>query len=201
MSGSLTDEQTPPILVLSGPSGSGKSTIVDRLVDMAPVRLMKAVSATTRPSRQGEVDGDDYYFLSAEEFERRRVNDEFIEVAEVHSSGFWYGTLKSELRRASELNAWVFLEIDVQGALNITQQFPEAVSIFLKAPSIEEYERRLKTRGTETEEVIQRRLETARKELLLAEKYRHQVVNNDLERAVQEIARILTEWETRQNAG
>src|SRR5690606_441914 len=101
---------------LSGPSGSGKSTVVNRLVSAMPVRLMKAISATTRPPRFGEVDGQDYYFLSKADFEKKREAGEFVEYAEVFGSGFWYGTLKSELERAEREGAWAFLEIDVQGA-------------------------------------------------------------------------------------
>lgn len=183
------------ILVLSGPSGSGKSTIVDRLIREAPVRLMKAVSATTRSPREGEIDGEDYYFLSAEEFETRRQADEFIECEEVHGNSNWYGTLKTELDRARKAGAWAFLEIDVQGALSIIEQYPAAVSIFLTTASEDDYESRLRGRGTESDEAIRRRLETARRELQYADKYRYRVVNEDLERAVAEISDILKSWE------
>lgn len=183
--------QQPGVLVLSGPSGSGKSTIVDRLLKVSPVKLMKCISATTRPPRPGEVEGSDYYFLSPAEFERRRDDDEFLECAEVHRSGYWYGTLESEVERARQIGAWAFLEIDVQGALCVMDRFPRAVTIFLTTPSEEEYERRLSLRGTESAETICRRLTTARSELKYADRYRFRVVNDDLDRAIGEITDIL----------
>lgn len=188
------------VLVLSGPSGSGKSTIVDRLIAEAPVPLTKAVSATTRPARPHEVEGDDYYFLSREEFERRRDAGDFLEWAEVHRSGQMYGTLKSEIQRAHEAESWAFLEIDVQGALTVMKEYPEAVTIFLKTPSDEEYERRLRARGTESDEVIRNRLKTAREELKFAERYRYQITNDDLDRAVVEISDILSTLEAELHA-
>lgn len=179
------------LLVLSGPSGSGKTTIVRKLLDDSPVPLRICVSATTRPPRTGEIDGEHYHFLSTDEFERRQQNGEFLETAEVFSSGYWYGTLKSEIARAAEEGAWAFLEIDVEGALNVMREYPRAVTIFIRASGDDEYEKRLRGRGTESEEVIQKRLATARRELSLADRYRYQVVNDDLERAVEEIKHIL----------
>ena len=179
------------LLVLSGPSGSGKTTIVQRLLEDSPVPLRKCVSATTRPPRTGEIDGEHYHFLSADEFERRRQAGEFLETAEVFSSGYWYGTLKSEIGRAAQEGAWAFLEIDVEGALNVMREYPEAVTIFIRTSSVDEYEKRLRSRGTESEEVIQKRLATARRELEQAGRYKYQVVNDDLDRAVDEIKHIL----------
>lgn len=188
------------IVVLSGPSGSGKTTIVNRLINNSPVRLLKSVSATTRAPRPQEVDGDDYHFLSDADFRAKLAEDLFIEHAEVFSSGFLYGTLKSELDRAWNQESWAFLEIDVEGALNVMQLYPDAVTIFLKTPSPEEFERRLRDRGTETEQVIQKRLATAAKELEFAERYRHIVVNDELDRAVSEICEILKSEEINRNA-
>jgi guanylate kinase len=185
------------IVILSGPSGSGKSTIVNRLLEAAPVKLVKSVSATTRPPRAGETDGDDYYFLATEEFETRRANGELLECARVH--GFWYGTLKSELQRARDADAWAVLEIDVQGALRVMDEHPNAVTIFLTT-SEPQSEQRLRSRGTEPEHAIQRRLETARDELKSAYRYRYQVVNDELDRAVQEISDILSSQETELHA-
>lgn len=188
------------VVVLSGPSGSGKTTIVNRLIAQSPVKLVKAVSATTRRPRAGEIDGEDYYFLSPEEFQLRRSDDEFLESAEVHGSGHWYGTLRSEIQRAKNAAGWAFLEIDVQGALAIMQHYPNAVTIFLKTPSEAEFEARLRDRGTESEEVIRRRLQTAREELKFAGRYRYQVVNDDLNRAVGEISEILSSREAELHA-
>lgn len=179
------------VVVLSGPSGSGKTTIVNRLLRDSPVPLQMSISATTRPMRPGEVDGVNYHFLTQAEFDQRRAAGDFLEYAEVHKSGYWYGTLRSELDRIRASGCWALLEVDVQGALNIMQQYPEALSIFLETPSADEYERRLRSRGTESDAVIERRLQTARSELQLAVRYRHRVVNDDLERAVGTICDLL----------
>jgi guanylate kinase len=189
------------VIVLSGPSGSGKTTIVNRLLAEAPVKLYKAISATTRPPRQNEIDGVDYYFLTPEEFDARRERGDFLECEQVHKSGYWYGTLRSELEKARGLGAWAFLEIDVHGALHVMQQYPDAVTIFLQTPSLDDYERRLRARGTESEEYIRRRLETAREELKSATRYGYQVLNDDLNRAVREISNILLTRETQSHAG
>ncbi len=196
----MSEGQRERIVVLSGPSGSGKTTLVRLLVERAPVALMMSVSATTRPPRQNEVHGKDYWFLTDAEFRQRLQNGEFIEYAEVFSSGFLYGTLWSELDRAWNQNGWAFLEIDVQGAMKVMQQYPNAVTIFLSTPSPGEFERRLRARGTESEEVIQRRLATAEKELQLADRYKYVVVNDQLETAVSEICAILKAEEKARNA-
>ncbi len=182
-------------VVLSGPSGSGKTTIVQHLIEKCPVKLIKSVSATTRPARPHEVEGDHYYFLSKEEFASRRAADEFLECAEVHSSGNWYGTLKSEVSRARELGGCALLEIDVQGARQVIDHCSRALTIFVKTAEDGEYERRLRARGTESDAVIQSRLETARRELAQAKAYRHQVVNDDLDRAVAEMIGHIQAWE------
>ena len=133
----------------------------------------------------------DYHFLTKEEFDTRRKGGEFVECFEVFGRGYWYGTLKSEVDRIQGAGRWVLLEIDVEGALNLMQIYSEAISLFLKTPSVDEYESRLRGRGTESEEVIQRRLRTAAEELKYADRYRYQIINDDLDRAVQEICTIL----------
>jgi len=188
------------VLVLSGPSGSGKSTIVDRLLNESPVRLREAVSATTRPPRPAEVEGKDYFFLSHEEFAARRERGEFVECAEVHGVGDWYGTLASEIRRAERESVWALLEIDVEGALAVMERYPGALTIFVLAPSMEEYRIRLESRGTETSEEISRRIATASREVQQAERYRYRVINDDLDRAVLEITAILSAWEEQSHA-
>lgn len=188
------------IVVLSGPSGTGKSTIVNRLADQKEVKLIKAISATTRAPRNQERHGEDYYFLSKEEFLRRRDAQEFVECFEVHGSGNWYGTLKSEVQRAHDSGGWAMLEIDVQGAMQVLALYPEAVPIFIRTASEMEFEQRLRARGTESEEVIQRRLQTARRELEMADRYRYQVINDDLDRATAEIVQILKGVEGNSNA-
>jgi guanylate kinase len=179
------------VIVLSGPSGSGKTTIVSELLEKSPVPIEMSISATTRPRRDNEIDGVHYHFLTPERFQELRSQDAFLECAEVHRSGYWYGTLKSEVDRICGQGKWVLLEIDVEGALRIMGLFPAAVSIFLETPSADEYERRLRARGTESEEVIQRRLRTAQEELKSAGSYKHRVVNENLQQAVREICDIL----------
>jgi len=190
-----------PIIVLSGPTASGKTTIVNRLMQDTPVKLVKAISATTRPRREGEVNGEDYYFLTTEEFEKRQENNEFLECEQVHGLGYWYGTLKSEVDRAAEEGGWPFLEIDVQGTLKLIEQFPQTITLFVRTSSDEEYEKRIRNRGTESEEVIEKRLATIRKELEQAQYYSHVIINDDLDRAVTEIGTILKQREQEINAG
>ena len=179
------------VVVISGPSGSGKTTIVSRLLAESSVPLVKSISATTRPPRAGEVNGREYRFLSPDEFAVRRDRGEFLEYAEVHGRGCWYGTLRSEIERAREAGAWSLLEIDVQGAMNVVAQYPDAITIFLTTPSDDIYEQRLRARRTEPEEVIQQRLQTARDELKMTPRYRYRIENSDLDRAVREISEIL----------
>lgn len=190
-SGDFSDMQ---FVVLSGPSGSGKTTIVERLLERSKIKLIKSVSATTRPPRKNEIEGDNYYFLTRDEFARRRQAGEFLECAEVHGTGNWYGTLRSEVERARKAGGWALLEIDVQGAVQIMHKYPQALTIFLKTSSEAEYEKRLRGRGTDSEEIIERRLANARKELEQAPHYRYQVVNDDLDRAVEEIVNIISSW-------
>ena len=179
------------VVVLSGPSGSGKTTVVQRLQEQSPVKLVKAISATTRRPRPGERPDEDYFFLSLDEFQHRLANDEFVESFEVHGTGNWYGTLKSEIQRAVTEGGWSLLEIDVQGAQRVVQRYPEAITIFLSTSSLDEYERRLRNRGTETDEAIQRRMQNAQTELQHRGRYQHQVINDNLQQAVQEISSIL----------
>lgn len=156
-----------------------------------------SVSATTRPPRPQEIDGIHYHFLTREQFEKRLANGEFLEWAEVHKSGYLYGTLKSELTRIWTDGKWALVEVDVEGARSIMREYPAAISIFLTASSMAEFERRLRARGTETDAVIERRLQTAAEELKLADSYRHRVVNDDLDRAVREICDLLGACEAR----
>ncbi len=188
------------VVVLSGPSGTGKSTLVNRLAAQSTAKVIKAISATTRAARNQEQDGQDYYFLTREEFLRRRDAGDFLECFEVHGSGNWYGTLKSELQRARDQDGWAMLEIDVQGAMHVVAQYPEAVTIFIRTRSEADFEQRLRERGTESEEIIQRRLQTARRELEMADRYRYQVINDDLDRATSEIVQILKGLEDESHA-
>jgi len=178
------------LIVISGPSGAGKTTVLKRLFARAPY-LESSVSATTRKPRPGEVDGLDYHFLSPEDFAARRQRDEFLESFEVFGSGHWYGTLWDEVTPRLQAGKSVVLEIDVDGALAVLHRFPDAVTIFVQPASLEELERRLRGRGTESEEAIARRLQVARRELSFADQYRHSVINHSVEETVEEICEIL----------
>lgn len=179
------------LLVLSGPSGVGKSTVLHKLMD-GREDMCFSVSATTRSPRPGEEEGVDYFFVSRERFQRMIEEEELLEHAEF--VGNCYGTPKSQVLERLEQGITVVLDIEVQGAAQVKERMPEALTVFLAPPSLEELERRLRGRGTETEEKILSRLETARKELLLAPRYDFTVVNDDPDRAAGELAEILSHW-------
>jgi len=182
------------LVIISGPAGAGKSTVVRRLLEECKLPLVLSVSATTRPPRPTEQNGVDYHFLTLEQFEQRRQLGEFLECKEVFKLGHWYGTLRSEVTTGLKAGKWVILEIDVEGALAAIEQFPEAITIFLHSGSLEELESRLRGRKTESEESIQRRLAVAKMELKQIDRYRHEVVNDDVEQAVRDICEILTRY-------
>jgi guanylate kinase len=181
------------LIIISGPSGVGKSTLLQRVLARFPDRLRLSISATTRPPRQGEQDGKHYYFLSSDQFEEKRQAGEFIECCEVFGRGHWYGTLRSEVEPSLEAGKSVILEIDVDGTAHVLSQYPQALTIFVSPGPIEELERRLRQRGSESEESLRRRLEVALHEMQQAGKYEHQVINEkqQLQRAVDQIAQIL----------
>ena len=176
------------MVVISGPSGSGKSTICRKLLE--DPRVVFSVSATTRRMRQGEVDGRDYVFLSREEFKRRVEHGDFIEHAEVY--GNMYGTLREPMLRALAAGKVFLLEIDVQGANQLRALGEPGTYVFIAPPDFEELRRRLKGRGSETPEMLERRLHKAEDEWRERVKYDHVIVNDDVERAVGEIRKILS---------
>lgn len=182
---------TAKMVVLSGPSGAGKSTVLRRLMERFPDQLRLSVSATTRAPRPGEVDGQDYHFLTVEEFARRREAGEFLECFEVFGRGQWYGTLLTEVAPSRDAKKAVILDIDVAGAARVLELYPGATSIFLRPNSMADLEHRLRARGTEGEEAIQRRLEVARRELQRASEYQFEVVNDTVDEAVEQISQIL----------
>lgn len=183
----------PKLVIVSGPSGAGKSSVLRTLLQRCALPLQLSVSATTRPPRPGEVDGVDYYFLSSEEFQRNREAGDFLECKEVFGVGYWYGTPKGQVTTGLEAGKWVILEIDVEGAAAVVAQVPEAVTIFVHPGSTEELERRLRYRGTESEEKIKRRLEVAAKEMAALARYQYEVINDQLEQAADAICQILSE--------
>lgn len=174
------------LFVFSGPSGVGKGTLKAKLFEEFSGRIAYSVSATTRGPREGEVDGKDYFFISRQEFERRVKNNEFLEHAEF--AGNCYGTPRAYVEKLLDSGMNVVLEIDVQGALQVMKSMPECVSVFILPPSFEELEHRLRGRGTETEEKVRERLETAKRELPYAPQYDYQIVNGgDIEAAYQSL--------------
>jgi guanylate kinase len=170
----------------------GKTTVLRRVFQRAPLPLVASVSATTRPPRPGEVEGVDYHFLFPEEFDARRQKGEFLECFQVFGQGYWYGTLQSEVTAGLAAGKWVVLAVDVQGALAVMERYPDAITIFIRPSSIAELQRRLRGRGSESEEAIQKRLARAQYELTLADRYRYQVINDDVDQAVEQICTILT---------
>lgn len=178
-----------PLIIVSGPSGVGKSSLIRDLLDDPPRPLRLSVSATTRKPRPGERDGIDYHFWTPERFAAGVAAREFLEHAIVH--GQHYGTLRSEVEPFRQSGIGVVLDIDVQGAELVRAVEPEHTSVFIRAPSIEDYERRLRKRASEAEADIQRRLARARAELDLAPTYSYQIVNDDLAKAVAELRAIV----------
>jgi guanylate kinase len=175
--------------VITGPSGAGKGTLIKALLERRS-DLALAVSATTRARRAGEVDGRDYYFLSEQDFLARVERGEFLEHV-VYFSGR-YGTLRSEIERIFAAGQSCVLELETVGARKVHETSDDAVTIFIAAPSFEELERRLRERATESSGVIEERLEVARRQMEEAGLFAHVVVNDDVERAVEELDAIVT---------
>jgi guanylate kinase len=183
------------LVIISGPSGAGKSTVVQRLLMNCPLPLILSVSATTRPPRPGETHGREYWFLSPEEFSDRRKKGEFLESKEVFGRGYWYGTLAETVSSGLKSGKWVILEIDVHGAATVLEVHPDAITVFLHPGSLEELERRLRRRGTESEANIARRLEVAAEEISFIGRYRHEVVNREVDQAVAELCALLRSYD------
>ncbi len=176
------------LYVLSSPSGGGKSTIIRELLSSDP-DLQYAISATTRAPRHEENEGKDYFFLNKEDFQKRIEENAFLEWASVH--GQFYGTLRTQIENCLTNDKDVILDVDVQGGYTIKKGMPEATLIFLIPPSFGVLEERLRGRKTENEEVLVRRLNTARKEMECVDRYDFVVINNRLEDAVKEILVII----------
>jgi guanylate kinase len=179
---------TPLPIILSSPSGGGKTTIAKRLLQLRN-DVGYSVSCTTRPPREGEVEGHDYFFRSRPDFERGREMGEFAESAEVH--GHLYGTLRREVERVLRTGRHVVMDIDVQGARQFKAAFPESVLIFILPPSAQVLIQRLEARKTEDPESLIRRLRSAKEELKAIDLYPYLVVNNEVESAVAAVSGII----------
>lgn len=176
------------IFILSAPSGAGKTTLYNRLRKIHP-EIKLSVSCTTRARRPGEVEGRDYRFLSEREFSRRQARGEFAEWAKVHD--YYYGTPRKPINKSIRAGRDILLDIDVQGARQIKQAYPGAVSIFLLPPSLGELKRRLATRGTDDKEIIRRRLANARGEIKEIIHYDYYVVNQEVREAVRLLSAVV----------
>jgi len=176
------------VFIFSGPSGCGKSTIISELLSRLE-HVYFSISATTRKPRTGETDGVNYYFIEREKFIELIAEGEFLEHAEY--VGNFYGTPKTPIEQHTEAGDDVFLDIEVQGALQVMEKRPDAVSVFIAPPSLEELEDRLRKRATDDESKIRGRLERAREEMLIIPSYDYVVVNDDVSRAVNEILEII----------
>jgi guanylate kinase len=174
--------------VITGPSGVGKGTLVSQLLARHP-RIWLSVSATTRAPRPGEVEGESYFFLSRERFERQVASDGFLEWAEF--AGNLYGTPREPVERQLAAGRPVLLEIELEGARQVRRSFPAGFQVMIKPPSLEELERRIRGRGTDAEAAIQRRLERARVELAAEAEFDAALVNGELEQALAELEQLL----------
>lgn len=177
------------LIVISGPSGVGKGTVRKALFELEGHDLVYSISMTTRPPREGEVDGEDYYFVSREEFERRIQEDQFLEYAEF--VGNYYGTPKDKVDAQMEQGKEVVLEIEVQGALQVREKAKDGVFVFIAPPNKGALYRRLLRRGTEDPETIQKRMDKAEREFPLAHKYDYIVVNDEVTNAADRILAII----------
>lgn len=183
-------ERKGKIIILSAPSGAGKSTIIRELTKHDDLNLGFSISATSRPPRGEERNGVEYYFLDEEEFRRRARNGEFVEWEEVYP-GMFYGTLESEVERVTS-GGNLIMDVDVKGGVNIKKRFGDrALSIFIMPPGMEELERRLRGRATDSEEKIRRRLDKAEYEMGFVPQFDHTVVNDDLGHAVEQTESLI----------
>ena len=179
------------LIIFSAPSGAGKSSLIRKLVQLSDQSIELSVSATTRASRDGEVHGKDYFFMSDDEFNQMKENDAFLESANVH--GFQYATIKSYVQEKINSGISVILDIDVQGFTQIKNSLMEHISIFILPPSFEELEKRLFTRGQDSNEAISKRLKNAVTELKYADMFDYVVLNDEFNKTIETLSSILFE--------
>ncbi len=179
------------LIIFSAPSGAGKSSLIRKLIQLSDQSIELSVSATTRASRDGEVHGKDYFFMSDDEFNQMKDNDAFLESANVH--GFQYATIKSYVQEKINSGISVILDIDVQGFTQIKNSLMEHISIFILPPSFEELEKRLFTRGQDSNEVISKRLKNAVTELKYADMFDYVVLNDEFNKTIETLSSILFE--------
>jgi guanylate kinase len=180
------------LIIIAAPSGAGKTSVTKHLLKSLPGKLAFSISCATRKPRNQEKDGADYYFISVAEFKEKIEANEFVEWEMVYE-GKYYGTLKSELQRIWNNNQSPLLDVDVKGGINIQQQYPlQSLSLFIEPPSIDELERRLRARGTETAESLKARVDKASYELEFKSQFDRIVINDDLSRACEEAEAIVT---------
>jgi guanylate kinase len=183
--------QNNKIIIIAAPSGAGKTSVTRHLLKALPDKLAFSISCATRQQRNNEKDGVDYYFISVADFKQRILQKEFVEWEMVYE-GKYYGTLKSEMERIWLLQKTPLLDVDVQGGINVQQQYPrQSLSLFIEPPSIKELERRLKARGTETPESLKARIDKASFELTFKSQFNRIIINDQLERACAEAEDIV----------
>ena len=177
------------IFVVSAPSGAGKTTVVRKVIEKFP-EIVFSISATTRPKRDFEVDGVDYFFMNETEFKKKIESDQFVEWEYFY--GYYYGTLKSFVNSETEKGNSVLLEVDVKGALKIKEVYPEAITLFILPPSIEELKNRLIKRKTESSEDLAKRIERAEMEIDFKKHFQYHIVNDNVDKAREKVFNILS---------
>ncbi len=187
----MSQHSTHKVIIIAAPSGAGKTSVTRYLLNTLSDQLAFSISCATRPPRNNEKNKVDYYFISVDEFKEKILHHDFVEWEMVYE-GKYYGTLKSELKRIWNQHKTPLLDVDVKGGINIQQQFPDSsLSLFIEPPSLEELERRLKARGTETPESLKARISKAEYELTFKSQFDQVILNDDLARACQEAADIV----------
>lgn len=183
------------LFIFSGPSGAGKGTVREKVFKKID-NISYSVSCTTRKPREGEIDGRDYHFISVDEFKHEIAENMFIEWAEVH--GNFYGTSRTFIEPLLEQGKDVMLEIDVQGALQVKKKMPECVTVFLSPPSMQILEKRLRGRGSNDEEDIKLRMKNAEIEMSYANSYDHKIINDDVDKASEELINLINSYRREQ---